>query len=352
MLYKLDYIFECYNSLRAEYPWWLTMIFVVLHIIAVLFCVIMNNHDNNQEKISKSHNSLHCSFWLTMIIGFPFLGILLYFLFSFIPYQIWKKKSINADNFPFTCKIPKMSWALNTIAGGVGIITGIILKELYFDSESLFLCYAIPMSMWIITTIFDLNKNYLGKYLFISLADSDESDSDEIVPELSEEESIFGNSHFAEIDTKKDPEIFGIESLLARKAADTLVPDGIMSIKSSGDILNSTGMVSGCNEKGKIIYKSYKCHGNKKDFETSNSDVYEIKYIGRGVTRYIMAFWAKNDDDSLMCIDRVRYRVASPLKFVLMRSFIIFFIIWTLFSTNAADISCNIVTFINSIIGG
>ncbi|MCM1507904.1 MAG: hypothetical protein NC177_12350 [Ruminococcus flavefaciens] len=347
MIDKLNYILECYNNFRVGYPWWVTMIFAVLHIITVIVCIAMNNHDKSTERVSKSHNSLHCSFWVIMILGFPVIGILLYILFSFIPYKIWNKKAKDRRAFPLAFKISKASWILYTLSGVAGVISGAVVKESVSGSAGTFLTYAVPLSSWIISTVFNLNKNYLGKYLFISLHDSDKPTSD-----MTEEKRIFGNLHFAEEDTKKEPEIFGVESLLARKAADSIISDGIMPVKSPSDFFSSTGRVSGYDKNGNTIDKNYKYHGNNRDFETSVSDVYEVKYIGRGVTRYVMAFWSEDDNGNLKCIDRVRYRVSLPLKFVLMRSFILLFIVWALFSSNAGDIICNIVTFINNIIGG
>ena len=82
----------------------------------------------------------------------------------------------------------------------------------------------------------------------------------------------------------------------------------------------------------------------------SYSDIYDAKYIGRGVTRYIQAYW--EDGETKKCVDRILYRVTPSIKNVLLRSVSVFAVIYILSSPKTAELSGKIISFICSKIGG
>lgn len=317
MFDNFNNFFNGYHNLSECYPWWAMTIIYVIHIIAVVVCMKMNNKD---DKYKTSHNTLHSNLWLVLIIIFPFAGIIGYILLSIIPYNIWRKTE-KKEPFFLSCMIYKRTWIF-TIAA---IIVGGIFSRV-FDGSKINFSFAIPLSVWTLITFVDFLKNYIGKSLFVTLSDFLNPSKD-----LIEKEKIFGASHFAEKETDTEPAMWGEEARMVRSAVNQIMPDGIIP-ENSKDFTGSVEIVIDCKKK----VKDYRYCGNSIGFKKIHADVYEAKYIGFGVTRYINAVWDSSDKNK--CIDKVIYRATPCIKTVLMRSFILFLFVYVLCSPKTSEI--------------
>lgn len=339
MLDNLEVFFENYLILGKNSAWWIGVIAAIAHIIFMIACLGANNGDNQIKGKSTSHNTINTYLWAAVIAAFPVVGLIGYLLLSVLPYNMWKKKHGEAP-FPLTCRIDKPVWILVLLA----LVAGAVYNKL-FDSSNIKLAFVVPMLMWIAITITDFSMNYFGRYIFVALSDKENQRTD-----ICETDNLFGVEHFEELDISKEAAIFGKDSHIARTAADEIIGNGIFTATYVSAFSDKTGIIRYIDSDKNETDKYYIYCGDDKEFKKKYSDIYDAKYIGRGVTRYIQAYW--EDGETKKCVDRILYRVTPSIKNVLLRSVSVFAVIYILSSPKTAELSGKIISFICSKIGG
>lgn len=322
---------DSYMGLLNGNPWWSTIIIVAVHLCALLVLYHMNNGESTKIIRKSSHNTLHTSLWLIIILLLPFVGFLLFIILSVIPFIIWNKKGAKEKGFPLAFLLRRYQLSFIIIPG----VIGTLLEKKYgifewnLGSEVAFLC-------WGLVVLRDWDFSHYNNAFFYIIKPSENMDR-YTLPSY----EILGLKHNIEEGSDKKPVFyFSDEAAAVRNAADTdYLEIALMLSKNNGIVT--------IGDK-KFDYKRLMGQG-KFNNNKSRFDTIDATYIGRGITRYVFSD-LKEDSDQSYFEDTIMYRAVPRFRFFFMRSAILFVIYVALFTSVFSTVSINLINFIDSIV--
>lgn len=128
MIYNFKNLLKFYSELFSACPFWLTAAYIVIHVVAFIWCGLMGGHVF-WKSYNGIRNTVNTSLWLVIIITFPFAGILAYILFSFVPYCLYRKKTEDAMRGFFFSELRRHAIGAVILSGIAGKLLQLIIND-------------------------------------------------------------------------------------------------------------------------------------------------------------------------------------------------------------------------------
>ncbi len=104
MISMFPALFSFYGEKMGNYPWWITLLNLIIHFLAIKKCIKMDD-DDIASPLKDSHNTIHTFFWLAVMLMLPGLGVILYVVCSYFVYVGWEMEKEPKNNFNLNCKL-------------------------------------------------------------------------------------------------------------------------------------------------------------------------------------------------------------------------------------------------------
>ncbi len=339
---------EFFSKMSAQ----LTAVYIALPVIALIVCFAMDRKDLRTPEVSLSHNTIHTAVWLCIILMFPVVGALAYFLCSVLPYFLWKRKSNSvADTpYPYTCKLKR--WQLFGVVA-LGAI-GISLKD--FSSQTdIEWAYDLSFICWLVAMMIDWYQSVHRKAIYLQVFSDSATvaESETILDSYNVGKRLeFGELGLDSKDMKR------LQRELTRKIGDKIFSE----MKYEPQLQNVSGEFS-CNFAGKdstemmpisCIYTI--CH-TEMQWRYVNVDVMDSSYLGKGVTEYTVLSWKEKSPDEegeenmTPHFKKTIYRVIPRTYYWFARMFVLQFVMLSLYTKWGAFFHTWMVNFISNLLG-
>ncbi|MEE5993264.1 MAG: PLDc N-terminal domain-containing protein [Oscillospiraceae bacterium] len=284
----------------TKLPIYIPIIDSLLLISTIITCIIMDEKTLIRPDYYHSHNSIHTMVWLCIILMFPVIGAVAYWIGSFIPYFVLSKKHSFDNGKPYPYTIPLKKWQL------AGVILTCIIGMLIGKEWT----YGIPFFGWVVMVVIDWYQSLYRKAIYLQVSSKEDR--------LEKGETILNVEVERSIDIAYDN--YTTMKIIREMA------DNVFAEMSTGATLQG--------KSGKIVHHAvtyhYKVVQTEMLWREAERDVIEANYMGKGITKYTVLLWNDND---IPFMERSIYR-AIPKSFAwFARMFILQFIILALNST-------------------
>ena len=295
--------YENISDLVGYYPGWLTAITAAVHLFFAVFCL----KSRNAGTISRI-------FWICVIIMFPFFGIVAYLLLSVLPSSLVSKK----EN-PLQIRSMLKKGALwGTIgAGAAGAVVGMILNKANHTSDASILGLDCALLGWVISCVVDFFQSRRTDNRFVRMGVYDDTGSFLIEPAG----EIFGVKHYREksVCTENEGalEVQFVRRALLKSLLSMGAGEAVTDSYDGRDYCTSSYTDTALNFAGKPI------------------DAIDVKYIGSGITKYIISVSetiGEGDEAENVMVDRTLYRHRYNISGIIMRCVSLLAVAITLFS--------------------
>lgn len=321
MLLELAALCEAYEAFLPTLPWWGSVIYFVIHLITVLVCFGRDGFHPFDES-GKHGNTLNSIVWFCVLLAFPVIGVVLYYLLGIPPYVRWRKKHPGAK-CPFVFVPDKTQYVSAILAGFAAyLIQDLLSKQVTLPFV---LAFEIPMIIWVLFAAYQC-MTARSTVLFLK-------------PIYAEPVSVSGGTIFGKPckrEYAEPPENKRYARMEACAARAAFVSDRTLDsqeipyhITVNSMDFHFMGMIAAPNV-------------------VSGLDVIESRYVGRGVTRVTYLDWTKDRDS---CTERHAYLTARPVGRIAVRMVLLLFVIFVLFLPAFAELHIGIVNKVQEIIG-
>ena len=328
MITYLFILLEHYLRLAEDYPGWITVLSVLIHLCALTALYSMNHGETTKRPVKFSHNTLHTYLWAVIILALPFVGVLLFVLFSVVPFRIWKKKNSNSNAFPFAFLLRRFQILSIITAGIIGTILGKVLNDFEWDfgREAAFLS-------WALVVLVDWFYSFFNKAVFYKIKPSGKDKQTIQLPN-----DLLCMTHRIEAGADTIPDFFfSDETATVRMAANNSYAE--LSLIPSVD----RGTI---NINGKAL--DYNRVMTQSEFNKKHYDTVDAVYLGLGITRYVVSV-IKNNRSETSIEDSILYRAVPRLRFFFLRAAILYVFYLVLFTKFFASAAMKITYIIDSI---
>ncbi|MBQ1464469.1 MAG: PLDc N-terminal domain-containing protein [Ruminococcus sp.] len=303
MITEFTKLFTYFTEMAADFPWWVTLVTIAIHLFFVIFCW----KSGNPGTISRI-------FWICIIIMFPFAGILAYLLLSRLPASILSKR----ENSVQVRSMVKNGALLGIIVAGViGLIVGNIYNKANDLTEDTILGLDFALLAWAITCVVDHFQSCKTENRFVRMGVYND-DGNFLVEPAGE---IFGVKHYREIQVCSDNEK-ALEVQFVRRA----LVKSLLSVGAEGAVNDNYDGRDYCTS-------SYT--DSELTFAGKPIDAIDVKYIGGGITKYTISVSetkGTGDDAEKVIVDRNLYRHRYNISGLIMRCVSLLAVVITLFS--------------------
>lgn len=329
----------------------LTAVYIALPVIALIVCFAMDRQDLRTPEASLSHNTIHTAVWLCIILMFPVVGALAYFLCSVLPYFLWTRKSNSvADTpYPYTCKLKR--WQLFGVVGFgvIGILIGNFSSQtdIKWAYDLSFICYLVIMMV-------DWYQSVHRKAIYLQM----HSDSATLV----ESETILNSYNvgkrfeFGELGLNSR-DMKQLQRELIREIGDKIFSEmryePQLQNVSSEFLHNFAGKDS--MEMMPISCTYTICH-TEMQWRYVDVDVMDSSYLGKGVTEYTVLSWEekstnkKGKEKMTPHFKKTIYRVIPRTYYWFARMFVLQFVMLSLYTGWGAFFHTWMVNFISNLL--